>query len=122
MLKLTYTENNFNLERVNESLEDWVNTRVVLALRLATKIHIEPSTASFLVPANLERLADLEKVAEENSVKLYLCDAEYVEVALRGLWLTSDAESETGVFVTALLPSTELLLLQLSQSEQFCSA
>lgn len=122
MLKLTYTENNFNLERVNESLEDWVNTRDVLALRLATKIHIEPSTASFLVPANLERLADLEKVAEENFVKLYLCDAEYVEVALRGLWLTSDAESETGVFVTALLPSTELLLLQLSQSEQFCSA
>lgn len=122
MLKLTYTENSFSLERLNESLEDWVNTRVVLALRVATNIHLEPGTASFLLPANVSRLGDFEKVAKENFVELCRCDAESVEVVLKGIWLTSDTESEAGVFVTALSKSAELLLQQLSQCERFCKA
>lgn len=122
MLKLTYTENSFSLEHLNESLEDWVNTRVILALRVATNIHIEPSTASFLLPADVCHLTDLEKVAKENFVELYRCDAESVEVVLKGIWLTSDAQSEAGIFVTALSKSAELLLQQLSKREQLCNA
>ncbi|MBE9035762.1 alr0857 family protein [aff. Roholtiella sp. LEGE 12411] len=117
MLKLTYTENSFSLEILNESLENWVNTRVILALRSHTKIYIEPSTATFLLPANLPYLAD---VAQEHVVQLCSCDADSVEVILKGTWLTSDADSEVGIFVTALSESAELLLNHLSQSEQFC--
>ncbi|WP_193196892.1 alr0857 family protein [Nostoc sp. MG11] len=119
MLKLTYTENSFSLEMLNESLEDWVNTRVILALRSHTKIYIEPSTAAFLLPGNLPHLAD---VAQENIVELCSCDADLVEVILKGTWLTSDTDNEVGIFVTALSKSAELLLNQLSQSEQFCHA
>ncbi|WP_341526824.1 alr0857 family protein [Nostoc sp. UHCC 0302] len=119
MLKLTYTENSFSLELLNESLEDWVNTRVLLALRSRTNIYIEPSTAAFLLSADLSHLANL---AQGNIVKLSLCDTDSVEVILQGTWLTSDTESETGIFVTALNESTELLLYQLSQTKQFCHA
>ncbi|MUH01762.1 hypothetical protein F7734_59710 [Scytonema sp. UIC 10036] len=115
MLKLTYTENNFTLERLNESLEDWVNIRVALAVRLKTGIHVKPTTASFLLTAGVSSLLEMESSIQEDSVKFYPCDTDFVEVVLKGLWLTSDVESETGVFVAALSPSVELLLQQLSQ-------
>lgn len=115
MLKLTYTLDNFSLEHLNESLENWVNVRVILAVRLATSIHIEPSTASFLLPAEFSGLIEMENATQENRLQICRCDNEFIEVVLKGLWLTSDVERETGVFVTELLPSTELLLQQLSQ-------
>ncbi len=59
MLKLTYTDNNFYIEPLSESLEDWLNIRVLLCLRAATSIYIEPSTASFLIPNNLPQWEDL---------------------------------------------------------------
>jgi len=51
MLKLTYTENSFYLERLAGSLEEWVTARVMLALRAASSLWVESSTASFLLPA-----------------------------------------------------------------------
>lgn len=116
MLKLTYTENNFTLERLDESLEDWVNVRVALAVRLATGIHVEPSTASFLLTAGVSCLLEVEeKSLQKDGVQIYSCDTDLIEVVLKGLWLTSEVESEGGVFVTTLSPSVELLLQQLSQ-------
>ncbi|KAF3884826.1 MULTISPECIES: alr0857 family protein [Nostocales] len=120
MLKLTYTENNFTLERLNESLEDWLNIRVALAVRLATGIHVEPTTASFLLGIKVSCLLEMESSIQEDSIKIYPCDADFVEVVLKGLWVTSDVESETGVFVAALSPSTELLLQRLSQLSVTC--
>jgi hypothetical protein len=122
MLKLTYTENDFSLEYLNKSLEDWIETRVILALRSTTNIHIESSTAAFLLSADLFNLANFEKVVKENAteniVEICRCDAEYVEVILKGTWLTSNLKSHTGIFVTTLSLSVELLLQQL-QNEQF---
>lgn len=119
MLKLTYTENNFSLEYLNESLETWVNTRVILALQSATHIHLVSGTASFLIKSN-PYLVELEKANQENRVEICPCDAEFVEVTLKGLWLTSNAVRETGVFVTVLSEYVEFLLHELSQSQQFC--
>ena len=116
MLKLTYTENHFYLERLDRSLEDWVNTRVILALQTDTKMYIESSTASFLVAEkDIPNLANLE---QGNQIELCRCDADFLEVSLKGLWLTSDSESEVGVFVTRLDESTEFLLEQMQQSKQ----
>ncbi|AFY30528.1 alr0857 family protein [Calothrix sp. PCC 7507] len=120
MLKLTYAENSFNLELINEPWENWVNKRVVLALSAATQIYMKPSTAAFVIPAQLSDLADLEKLAPANMIELCPCDASWVEVILKGIWLTSDANSEVGVFVTSLSKAAELLLEKIAQSEQFC--
>jgi len=50
MLKLTYTETGFNLERLAQSPEQLVALRVVLAMRVGQSISVEPSTAAFLLP------------------------------------------------------------------------
>ncbi|MBW4562380.1 MAG: hypothetical protein KME32_14750 [Mojavia pulchra JT2-VF2] len=122
MLKLTYTENSFSLEYLEENLTDWVNKRVIMAVHSATKLHVEPSTAAFLLPAEFSHLTDLKKLNQENILELCPCDASSIEVILKGTWLTSDTESESGIFVTALSKSAELLLHQLSKAEQLCYA
>jgi hypothetical protein len=60
MLKLTYTETGFRLERLAQSLEEWVQGRVILALRVGQSLLVEPSTASFLLPVDLPGLPLLE--------------------------------------------------------------
>ncbi|MBW4643831.1 MAG: hypothetical protein KME23_12725 [Goleter apudmare HA4340-LM2] len=122
MLKLTYTENSFSLELINESWETWVNTRVVLALTAGTHLCMKTSTAAFLLPAQSSHLAELEKLAPENMIEICTCDASTVEVILKGIWLTSDSHSESGVFVTSLSKSAEFLLQKISKSDRFCHA
>lgn len=121
MLKLTYTENGFFLEHLTVSLEDWVTGRTLLALRSATPLILEPSTASFLLPADLPFLGELEQLAiaeTQNNISLALCDLEYVEVSLNGTWLVSHPDSEEGVFVTALSDRTEFFLYKLWQEAE----
>lgn len=57
----------------------------------------------------------------ENIVELCRCDAESVEVVLKGIWLTSKVKSETGVFLTELEEYTEYLLQNLFERELYCS-
>lgn len=119
MLKLTYTENGFYLERLAQPLEDWVGARVILALRAGTSLCVEPSTASFLLPANLPQLRHLERQQEgEDAIALSLCDAEYVEVSLQGSWMTSDTDGAEGVFVTSMSYGVEFFLLKLWEESQ----
>lgn len=121
MLKLTYTENGFYLERLAGSLEEWLTARVTLALRAASSIWVEPSTASFLLPADLPQLTDLEALVlrdETETIALSICDAEYVEVSLKGTWMTSDPSGEEGVFVVNLCDRTEFFLCKLWQESQ----
>ncbi len=122
MLKLTYTNNKLSLDYLKKSLEDWINTRVLINVRSATSIYIESSKASFLVPADSSYIAELEKVNSENIMELCRCDSESVEVVLKGIWLTSEVGSETGVFVTELEESTESLLQKIFDCELFCHA
>jgi hypothetical protein len=119
MLKLTYTENGFLLERLTQSLEDWVSARVILALRSGTGLCVEPSTAAFLLPADLPYLSDLEKlVQKEDSIELSFCDDEYVEAILQGIWLAAEPDSEEGIFVTVMSDRTEFFLDKLWQEAQ----
>lgn len=125
MLKLTYTETGFYLERLAQSLEDWVAQRVVLALRVGTSFCVEPSTASFLLPDDMPELPDLETVVQREDVEgisLSICDAEYVEVSLKGSWLSADPDDEEGIFVTALGDRTEFFLFKLWHEAQRKSA
>jgi hypothetical protein len=119
MLKLTYTENGFYLERLAQPLEEWVTARVILALRAGTHLCVEPSTASFLLPADMPQLRHLERHQEgEDAIALSLCDAEYIEVSLKGTWMTSDIDSAEGVFVTSLNYAVEFFLIKLWEESQ----
>jgi hypothetical protein len=118
MLKLTYTENSFCLECLTQSLEDWVTTRLKLALRSGSSLFVEPSTAAFLLPADLPYLVDLETLRHsdrEDLLEIVPCDAESVEVVLQGTWLASSPESEEGIFVCAMRKRAEWFLYQLWQ-------
>jgi ATP:corrinoid adenosyltransferase len=122
MLKLTYTENSFSLEYLEESLADWLNQRVILALQSAANIYIESSTAAFVLPTELLCRTDLEQLNQENILEIFPSDASHTEVILKGTWITFNQESEVGIFVTTLNKSAELLLHHLSQTEQLCYA
>ncbi|HAZ43295.1 MAG TPA: hypothetical protein DCZ55_01980 [Cyanobacteria bacterium UBA11371] len=121
MLKLTYTENGFYLERLAQSLEDWLTARVMLSVRAGWQICIGASTASFLLPADLPGIDRLQaEVRREDGEIIDLCigDAEYVEVSLRGTWVSTSAESDEGVFVVTLSDRVEFFLFKLWQLSQ----
>jgi hypothetical protein len=116
MLKLTYTETDFLLEYLTKSLEDWVQARVILALRVGQRLCLEPTTASFLLPVNLpgvEVLTTLVKRDDREIIALCACDSEFLEVTLQGSWLSNGSEDADGVFVTALSERTEFFLYKL---------
>ncbi len=117
MLKLTYTETGFTLERLAQSPEQLVALRVMLAMRVGESICIEPSTAAFLLPADLIGISFLEEAAirERDAISLCIADADFVEVTLEGTWISTDVEAENGIFVTRLSDRTELLLCKLGQ-------
>jgi hypothetical protein len=116
MLKLTYTENGFDIECINQSLEDWVQSRVTLALRIGQSFCVEPKTASFLLPADLpgvEKLKMETRFSDSEIINVCRCDAEYLEVTLRGSWISSGYEDTTGVLVCRLCDRIESLIEQL---------
>jgi hypothetical protein len=121
MLKLTYAETSFCLECLAQSLEEWVQARVILAVRVSQRLCVEPSTASFLLPVNLpgvEMLKALVKKEDSEIIALCNCDHECLEVTLQGCWLSNGSPDADGVFVTAMSDCTELFLEQLWQEAQ----
>ncbi|MBW4614894.1 MAG: hypothetical protein KME21_16790 [Desmonostoc vinosum HA7617-LM4] len=125
MLKLTYTERSFYLECLTQSLEEWVQARVILALRVGQGLCVEPSTASFLLPVDLPGIEALRtEVKKDRSeiIALCACDSEYVEVTLRGSWLSDSSEDALGVFVTTMSDRTEFFLHKLWQEAQACAS
>lgn len=116
MLKLTYMETGFHLEYLTQSLEEWVQSRVILALRVCQPLCVEPSTASFLLPVDLfglERLQTEVKCDDREILSFCVCDPECVEVTLRGAWLSNGSEDANGLFVTAISDRTEFFLHKL---------
>lgn len=120
MLKLTYTETSFDLERLTQSLEDWVTGRVVLAMRVGHCVCVEKSTAAFLLPIDLPGVDLLRTEAQRDGNQINVCagDAESIEVSMSGSWLSVGASAEEGVFVTAMSDRTEFVLCKLWQEAQ----
>lgn len=118
MLKLTYTETAFHMERLTQSPEQLVGLRVILAMRVGQSILVEPSAAAFLLPRSLSALELLEEAIrhhQSEAIALCVADAESVEVSLSGTWITVDPDQENGIFVTVLSDRTEYLLFKLWQ-------
>jgi hypothetical protein len=123
MLKLTYTEDGFYIECINQSIEDWVQSRLTLALRIGQNFCVEPKTASFLLPADLpgvEKLKMETRFSDSEIINVCRCDAEYLEVTLRGSWISLGCEDTTGVLVSRLCDRTESFLHKLWQEAEVC--
>lgn len=119
MLKITYTETGFYLEYLTESLETWVGKRTLVSLRAATSIYVQPYTASLMLNINLPYVKDLKTLTEDNEiVELSVCDNEYLEISLQGTWVSSQENSEEGVFVCELNQNSEFFLNKLWQESQ----
>ncbi|MDB9520099.1 hypothetical protein PN466_24435 [Roseofilum reptotaenium CS-1145] len=116
MLKLTYLDNDFHLERFATSLEDWVTARLTFLLHVGEPISLEKTTASFLLPADLPEMRALETQVRrqvDDRITLDRVDCDYREVSLRGTWLTSNPEAEEGIFLVELGDRTEFFLFHL---------
>lgn len=125
MLKLIYTENCFYLEHLALSLEEWVEQRVILALRVGQLVDFEHSTGSFLLPVELPGVERLKAEVQQHDAKvmeLSVCDAEYLEVTLQGSWLSDSSENAVGVFVTMMSDRTKFFLRKLWQEAQLCAS
>ncbi|AFZ04082.1 alr0857 family protein [Calothrix sp. PCC 6303] len=123
MLKLTYTEDGFSIECINQSIEDWVQSRVTLALRIGESFCVEPKTASFLLPTDLPGVEKLKmeiRFSNSESITICRCDAEYLEVTLTGSWVSSGDEDTTGVLVSTLCDRTESIIQQLWLEAEVC--
>lgn len=110
MLKVTFTDAGLSLEYLRESVESLLADRVSVHVRSQRPVTVQPSGASIPLPADLPGLQSLHRYSE---VTLSACDRGWVEVNLRGLWITEDVHQEEGVFVTELSSSLEQRLLHL---------
>lgn len=121
MLKLTYTENGFSLEHLSQPLEKWVTNRVLLAIRSGTSLCVEPSSASFLLSADLPHLEDLVQLIKPFSsdiIAIVPYDEDGFEVCLEGTWLAESTDSNTGLFVCQINEVIETFLCKIWQENQ----
>jgi hypothetical protein len=125
MLKLNYTEDGLYMERVMTSPELAIAQRVILAMRLEQALQVEPGHASFLLPADVPELEQLEKSLRQECrgrVNVIPVDDEFVEVNLSGSWIAESQEAHEGMFLTVLSDRTEFFLYKLWQmSEAYIS-
>lgn len=122
MLKITYLEDGIYWEHVKESVESWKAARILVSLRAAVRIHLESSTACFLLPANISCLRGLAELESQKILEINPCDEEYIEVSLLGTWVASSKDSEEGIFVCDLSYSSEYFLHKLWQESQIESS
>jgi hypothetical protein len=121
MLKLTYTEDGLDLERITASVEQVVAQRTIVAIRTGHSIYIKPDGASFLIPANTVNLkAFKQAVRGETARTIDLCqvDDEFYEISLRGTWIASSSEAHAGIFVVHMPDRSELFVEKLWKATQ----
>jgi hypothetical protein len=121
MLKLTYCETGFRLERLELSLDTWVAQRVTMTLCAGHKLFVEPSRASFLLFAKDARLLRLEKLLDTDRrafISVAQIDEDYAEVSVKGTWIAENIDAHEGLFITAFPDAVERCLFQLWRSTQ----
>ncbi len=121
MLKLAYTDTDLNIEKLTNSVEDWISQRVLLALRVGSLVSVEPIHAAFGLSTNMDGWTELEYlICREASevVSLSVCDADVIEIGLEGYWLSSGTPSDEGVFVTHLPNVVETAIQKMWQASR----
>lgn len=122
MLKITYLEDQIYLEYLEESIETWKANRILVSLRAGMSIYVESSTACLVVPIDTPYLAALAQLEAKELIEITPCDDEHLEVTLSGTWVTSNENSEEGIFVCDLSHSIEYAIYQMWQESQVGSS
>ncbi|MBW4517322.1 MAG: hypothetical protein KME11_19105 [Timaviella obliquedivisa GSE-PSE-MK23-08B] len=120
MLKVMYGEAGLHLECLAQPTEDWIASQAILAVRTAQKLVVERCSASLLLRADLDELRVLKQLIrteEMGLIGLSVCDAEFVEVSLQGVWI-STGDAEAGSFVMMMSHAAEVLLIRLWHESQ----
>jgi len=110
MLKVTYTETGLYLEYCPEPLDLLLSDRVCMYAHARRPITVQPMRASIPLPATLSGTQELRRFPE---LELALCDRDWLEITLPGLWVTEDVDQEVGVFMTELNPRLEQRIFRL---------
>lgn len=118
MLKITYLEDEIYLEHLEESIEAWKANRILVNLRAGASIFVEESTACLVIPIDTPYLMGLAELEAKKQIEIVPCDTEYLEVVLPGIWVTSNEDSEEGIFACALHRSSESFLYRIWQESQ----
>jgi hypothetical protein len=118
MLKITYLKEGIYLESLQESLEAWKASRILVSLQAGMSIYVESSTACLILPSNMLHIKDLAILEAQELIEITPCDEEYIEVSLSGTWIAKDENSEEGVFVCAFDCNGEQLLYKSWQKSQ----
>lgn len=121
MLKLNYNDYGLFLEQVDASVDAIATQRVMLAVYAGETLYIEPGRAAFLVEADTPEVDQLRYVLQKDAtdtIALSAVDDDYVEVSLKGIWIASSAQAESGTFVVTLTPESEKLVYCLWQATQ----
>jgi hypothetical protein len=120
MLKFIYSETDLQLELVNADLGDWVAQRVRLGNNYEHLCAID-TRAFFPLPDRLSDVTMLDfylRCEGVETVTIEPCDAEHVEIGLSGYWISADAETIEGIFVTELPDRIEAYLCRLYSTAQ----
>lgn len=118
MLKLNYTEMGLYMERTMVTPELLIAQRVALAMRLGQSLQVEPGHASFLLPADLLELQQLELALQRDrsaTVAVIPVDHQFVEVSLCGSWIAENQAAHEGMFLTLMSDRTEFFIYKLWQ-------
>jgi hypothetical protein len=120
MLKLTYSEFGLRLEKLDDSLEQWVAQHSILALRIGNSICFQPGNAAFLIPANaITAVVDLDRITSPHSPISFSCaDKDFYEVNISGVWLFKNGNGAEGLFATSLDEQVESCVRQLWKISQ----
>jgi hypothetical protein len=116
MLKLIYTETDLHMELLTTDLEDWVEQRLLFSDSTGETIFLSSETASFLLPTTICEATAINFYLYHQGVKTVTanyCDLDSIEIGLTGYWLSTDPDSDRGIFVTQLLDRVEFYLWQL---------
>ncbi|MGG6295590.1 alr0857 family protein [Leptolyngbya sp. AN02str] len=121
MLKLNYTDVGLYMEQTMTNPELLIAQRVLLAMRLGQMLHVEPGRASFLLPADLPELKELEMTLQREydaAATLMAVDEEFVEVGLSGSWIAEDKDAHEGMFLAVMSERIEFLIYKLWQMSE----
>lgn len=112
MLKLTYSDADLLIEYLESSVEAMVAQRSIVALRAGQPLTIQPGYGSFILPADLPGVAALN-AGEPGAIAIAPCDHNWLEVTLRGTWLSDSNGCAEGILVADLGPALEHQLVDL---------
>ncbi|MBD2231766.1 alr0857 family protein [Phormidium tenue] len=114
MLKLTYSDADLLIEHLDLTVEAMVTQRSLVALRAGQPLVVQPGYGAFALPADLPGITAL-KAGCQGAIDIAPCDIDWLEVTLRGTWLTDNAASAEGILVVELGLQLEAQLVALWQ-------